>query len=113
MFEGGARFFLDRGQGVQPQARDPMRPPGNRPVGPNGVHEVTAADMEFRRRNAIYHMAMVYRRLVSVDMDIEAEAFNQQFQNLFGEEYEIERARVIQEEPDQPEPRRDAGGDDL
>ena len=83
MFDAVAAVFLRRGLGNQERPIDPV---------------------EFRRLNAVYHMAMVYRRLISVGMELEAEILDQQFRNVFGEEYETERARVIQEEPDTPEP---------
>ena len=76
-----------------------MAVPGKAPVeGPRADFAV----LERRRRDAIYHVAMVYRRLMTVNMDIQAEELATHFRDLFGPEYDDEQVRVIQEELDDP-----------
>ena len=53
-------------------------------------------------RDAVYHMAMVYYRLMSADQDVQAEELADHFRSLFGEHYDDEAVRVIQAEPPVP-----------
>ncbi|KAK3710000.1 hypothetical protein LTR37_010619 [Vermiconidia calcicola] len=77
----------NRDQHIQSEARDPMDPPDERPIGGPMADEDARVR---RRRNAIYHMAMVYRRLMAADHDNQAEELSAHFRRLFGEEYENE-----------------------
>ncbi|KAK3724509.1 hypothetical protein LTR37_001133 [Vermiconidia calcicola] len=87
--------------GPPPGTRDPMDNPDERPIGGPMADEYARVR---RRRNAIYHMAMVYRRLMAADHDGQAEDLSVHFRRLFGDEYENEVVRVIQEEDDDPPP---------
>lgn len=99
VFDAVARLYLQRGNRHLSHARDPMMPPNERSEGAPMADE----DARVRRiRDAVYHMAMVYRRLMAADLDFQAEELNEHFTRLYGEDYENERVRVIVEEDDDP-----------
>ncbi|KAK3075402.1 hypothetical protein LTR53_001333 [Teratosphaeriaceae sp. CCFEE 6253] len=104
-WEGGARALLLRGA---PSSRDSTRSP---------VEGVTSRAQVARRvDSATLHAAMVYRRLTATQRpgwDAAAEEMAVLFVRHFGEAYEQEVVRLIQEEPDDPpEPEEEEPGDD-
>ncbi|KAK5124565.1 hypothetical protein LTR85_001782 [Meristemomyces frigidus] len=95
----GSRAMLNRGPGIQPEARDPMEEPPEREV---GVPAATPQQVERRVQAAIHHLAMAFRYLSAADQDEVANRYDGMFQQDFGARYEDQRSRAIQDEPDDP-----------
>lgn len=93
-----ADYYRQRGGQVQPDSLEPNQVIDDRPFG--GNQEASPETAARRVESAAGYAALVYRRLMAADREMDANDLDAHFVRVFGEDYVNARFRVIQDAGD-------------